>query len=241
MTIKFVKLLPHQIQMKKIIVAIDGYSACGKSSTAKNVANILKYNYIDTGAMYRAVTLYFLQNFVSLTNPIEIENALKEIEIEFRHNPKTQKSDTFLNGINVEQEIRQMVVSDKVSEVSAISSVRRFLVAQQQKMGRKKGIVMDGRDIGTVVFPDAELKIFMTAEMITRAKRRQDELLEKGEMVDLEDIIENLRKRDMIDTSRQDSPLKQAEDAFVIDTTNITFEEQVEIIIEMIDSKIYES
>lgn len=175
--------------MKKIIIAIDGYSACGKSSTAKAVASILGYSYIDTGAMYRAVTLYFLQNFVSLTNPNEIENALKEIEIEFRHNPKTQKSDTYLNGINVEQEIRQMTVSDKVSEVSAISQVRRFLVAQQQKMGKKKGIVMDGRDIGTVVFPEAELKIFMTAEMTVRAKRRQDELLEKGELVDRKSVV----------------------------------------------------
>lgn len=226
--------------MKKIIIAIDGYSACGKSSTAKAVAAILGYSYIDTGAMYRAVTLYFLQNFVSLTNPHEVENALKEIEIEFRYNPKTQKSDTYLNGINVEQEIRQMTVSNKVSEVSAISQVRRFLVAQQQKMGKKKGIVMDGRDIGTVVFPEAELKIFMTAEMAVRAKRRQDELLEKGELVDLEEIIENLKKRDLIDTSRQDSPLRQAEDAQLIDTTAITFEEQVNQIVAMSKQKLLE-
>jgi cytidylate kinase len=226
--------------MKKIIIAIDGYSACGKSSTAKAVAAILGYSYIDTGAMYRAVTLYFLQNFISLTNPNEVENALKEIEIEFRHNPKTQKSDTYLNGINVEQEIRQMKVSNKVSEVSAISQVRRFLVAQQQKMGKKKGIVMDGRDIGTVVFPEAELKIFMTAEMTVRAKRRQDELLEKGELVDLEEIIENLKKRDLIDTSRQDSPLRQAEDAQLIDTTAITFEEQVNQIVAMSKQKLLE-
>jgi cytidylate kinase len=226
--------------MKKIIIAIDGYSACGKSSTAKAVASILGYNYIDTGAMYRAVTLYFLQNFVSLTNPNEVENALKEIEIEFRYNPKTQKSDTYLNGINVEQEIRQMAVSDKVSEVSAISQVRKFLVAQQQKMGKKKGIVMDGRDIGTVVFPEAELKIFMTAEMNVRAKRRQDELLEKGELVGLEEIIENLKKRDWIDTSRQDSPLRKAEDAQLIDTTSITFEQQVNQIVEMSKQKLLE-
>jgi CMP/dCMP kinase len=219
--------------MKKIIIAIDGYSACGKSSTAKAVAAILGYGYIDTGAMYRAVTLYFLQNFVSLTNPHEIENVLKEIEIEFRYNPKTQKSDTYLNGTNVEHDIRQMNISENVSEVSVISQVRRFLVAQQQKMGKKKGIVMDGRDIGTVVFPEAELKIFMTADMTVRAKRRQDELLEKGELVDLEDVIENLQKRDRIDTSRQDSPLRQAEDAHVIDTTFITFDEQVEMIINM--------
>jgi cytidylate kinase len=224
--------------MKKIIIAIDGYSACGKSSTAKVVANILNYSYIDTGAMYRAVTLYFLKNFISLTNPVEIDNILKEIEIEFRHNSKAGKSDTYLNGLNVENEIRQMTVSDKVSEVSAISSVRRFLVAQQQKMGKKKGIVMDGRDIGTVVFPEAELKIFMTADMMIRAKRRQDELLAKGNLVKLEDIIQNLEKRDKIDTTRADSPLRQANDAQVIDTSYITFEEQVEMIINAVSEKI---
>ncbi len=224
--------------MKKVIIAIDGYSACGKSSTAKAVANILNYSYIDTGAMYRAVTLYFLQNFVSLTNPVEIDSSLKEIDIEFRYNTKTGKSDTYLNGLNVENEIRQMTVSNSVSEVSAISAVRRFLVAQQQKMGKKKGIVMDGRDIGTVVFPEAELKIFMNADMMVRAKRRQDELLEKGDLVRLEDIIDNLKKRDLIDTSRADSPLRQANDAQVIDTTYITFEEQVEMIIEAVGEKI---
>jgi CMP/dCMP kinase len=224
--------------MKKMIIAIDGYSACGKSSTAKAVANLLNYNYIDTGAMYRSVTLYFLQNFVTLTNPNEITEALEEIDIEFRYNTKANKSDTYLNGLNVESEIRQMVVSDKVSEVSAISAVRRFLVAQQQKMGKRKGIVMDGRDIGTVVFPDAELKIFMIADMQIRAKRRQDELLEKGELVKLEDIVDNLTKRDLIDTSRADSPLRQAQDAQVIDTSYITFEEQVEMIIDMYGEKI---
>jgi CMP/dCMP kinase len=225
--------------MKKIIIAIDGYSACGKSSTAKAVANLLNYSYIDTGAMYRAVTLYFLQNFVSLTNPNEIADALKEIDIEFRFNAKANKSDTYLNGLNVETEIRQMAVSDRVSEVSAISTVRRFLVAQQQKMGKKKGIVMDGRDIGTVVFPDAELKIFMVADMQIRAKRRQDELLEKGELVKLEEIIDNLTKRDLIDTSRADSPLRQAQDASVIDTSYITFDEQVEMILDRYGEKIW--
>lgn len=224
--------------MKKIIIAIDGYSACGKSTTAKVVANVLNYSYIDTGAMYRAVTLYFLQHFVSLTNPHEVENALKEIDIEFRHNEKLGKSDTYLNGLNVEHEIRQMTVSDKVSEVSAISAVRKFLVAQQQKMGKKKGIVMDGRDIGTVVFPEAEIKVFMTADMTVRAKRRQDELLAKGELVKLDEILENLKKRDLIDTSRSDSPLRQAENAEVIDTTYITFDEQVEMIIHLVSEKV---
>ena len=224
--------------MKKIIIAIDGYSACGKSSTAKAVANLLNYNYIDTGAMYRSVTLFFLQNFVSLTNPNEVAEALKEIDIEFRYNAKANQSDTYLNGLNVEHEIRQMSVSDKVSDVSAISAVRRFLVGQQQKMGKKKGIVMDGRDIGTVVFPEAELKVFMIADMQIRAKRRQDELLEKGDLVKLEDIIDNLAKRDLIDTSRADSPLRQAQDARVIDTSYITFEEQVEMIVDMYAEKI---
>ncbi|TAH19298.1 MAG: (d)CMP kinase [Cytophagales bacterium] len=224
--------------MKKIIIAIDGYSACGKSTTAKVVANILNYSYIDTGAMYRAVTLYFLENFISLTNPHEVEDALREIDIEFRHNEKAGRSDTYLNGLNVEHKIRQMTVSENVSEVSAISAVRKFLVAQQQKMGKKKGIVMDGRDIGTVVFPEAEVKIFMTADMMIRAKRRQDELLEKGEMVKLEDILDNLKKRDLIDTSRSDSPLRQAENAQVVDTTYITFEEQVEMIIHLVSEKV---
>ena len=224
--------------MKKIIIAIDGYSACGKSSTAKEVANLLNYNYIDTGAMYRSVTLFFLQNFVSLTNPNEVSEALKEIDIEFRYNIKANKSDTYLNGMNVEHEIRQMAVSDRVSDVSAVSAVRRFLVAQQQKMGKKKGIVMDGRDIGTVVFPEAELKIFMVADMQIRAKRRQDELLEKGDLVKLEDIIDNLTKRDFIDTSRADSPLKQAQDARIIDTSYITFDEQVEMILDMYAEKV---
>lgn len=224
--------------MKKIIIAIDGYSACGKSTTAKVVANILNYSYIDTGAMYRAVTLYFLENFISATNPHEVEDALREIDIEFRHNEKAGRSDTYLNGLNVEHKIRQMTVSENVSEVSAISAVRKFLVAQQQKMGKKKGIVMDGRDIGTVVFPEAEVKIFMTADMMIRAKRRQDELLEKGEMVKLEDILDNLKKRDLIDTSRSDSPLRQAENAQVVDTTYITFEEQVEMIIHLVSEKV---
>jgi len=224
--------------MKKIIIAIDGYSACGKSTTAKAVANILNYSYIDTGAMYRAVTLYFSQNFVSLSNPHQVEDALKEIDIEFRHNEKAGRSDTYLNGLNVEHQIRQMSISDKVSEVSTISAVRKFLVAQQQKMGKKKGIVMDGRDIATVVFPEAEVKIFMTADMMIRAKRRQDELLAKGEMVKLEDILNNLKKRDLIDTSRSDSPLRQAESAQVVDTTYITFEEQVEMIIHLVSEKV---
>jgi CMP/dCMP kinase len=157
----------------KIIIAVDGYSSCGKSTTAKGVAARLGYAYIDTGAMYRAVTLYFHQNHVSITNPKEVAIALENIKIDFRRNPETGRNETYLNGLNVEDEIRKLYIANMVSEVSAISDVRRALVAQQQRMGRNKGIVMDGRDIGTVVFPTAELKVFMTADPLVRAERRQ--------------------------------------------------------------------
>lgn len=219
--------------MNKIIIAIDGYSACGKSSTAKAVAAALGYNYIDSGAMYRAVTLYFMQHYVSLDNEREINRALNNIDIEFRIPPGRTDgmSETYLNGLNVEEEIRSMFVSDMVSDVSKIPQVRRFLVAQQQKMGKKKGIVMDGRDIGTVVFPQAELKLFVTADLHERARRRQAELLAKEQLVSLDEVIENLTKRDQIDTTRTESPLRKAEDAIEIDTTFVTFDEQVEIVL----------
>jgi cytidylate kinase len=219
--------------LKKIIIAIDGYSSCGKSTTAKQVAAKLGYGYIDTGAMYRAVTLYFLDNYINLTNPKAIEKALNEINITFHYNPKTQQNEVFLNGVNVEKEIRKMRISDKVSEVSAIPAVRHAMVAQQQKMGKKRGIVMDGRDIGTRVFPDAELKIFMTADINVRAARRQQELMEKNQLVNLEEVIENLLHRDLIDTTREESPLRKAEDAHLIDTTYITVEEQVEEVVHL--------
>lgn len=219
--------------MKKIIIAIDGYSACGKSTTAKLVANRLGYIYIDTGAMYRAVTLYFQQNYVSLTDPHAVAQALANIHITFIHNPQLQKNETYLNGLNVEEEIRKMYVSEKVSEVSAIAEVRKAMVDQQQKMGKKRGVVMDGRDIGTCVFPDAELKIFMTADMMVRARRRQEELLVKDEMVPLDDIIKNLQMRDHIDTTRAQSPLRMAEDAYLLDNTHITIEEQIEFVINL--------
>lgn len=223
--------------MSKIIIAIDGYSSCGKSSTAKQVAARLGYQYIDTGAMYRAVTLYFLQNHVSLNNPREVAEALEKIEIEFRSN-KEGKSDTYLNGLNVEAEIRKLYVADQVSEVAAIGDVRRAMVKQQQRMGRKKGFVLDGRDIGTVVFPDAELKIFMNADPLVRARRRQDELIEKGELIDFDEILENLRKRDIIDTTREESPLRQAADAYELDTTYMTLDEQVEKVVLLADGVI---
>lgn len=226
--------------MKKIVIAIDGYSGCGKSSTAKVIAASLGYGYIDSGAMYRAVTLYFIQNYVNLTDPLVVEKALSHIDIDFRNNHKTGANETYLNGINVEEEIRKMYVSEKVSEVSAIHDVRHQMVEQQRKMGKRKGVVMDGRDIGTIVFPTAELKIFMTAEMGIRAARRQKELLDKEMMVDFDDVINNLRSRDEMDTNRKESPLKKSEDAFVVDTTHITFEEQVEEILRLATTRMIE-
>ncbi len=227
--------------MQKITIAIDGYSSCGKSTTAKKVAAKLGYSYIDTGAMYRAVTLYFHQHLVTLTNDKEINNALKNINIEFRRNPKDGRNETFLNGLNVEDEIRKLYIANKVSEVSTIAQVRHAMVAQQRQMGRKKGVVLDGRDIGTVVFPDAELKIFMTADPIIRANRRQIELNEKGEYVDIEEIIENIKKRDLLDTTRQESPLKRAEDAIDIDTSYMTLDEQVEMVCILADEALSKS
>lgn len=226
--------------MKKIIVAIDGYSACGKSTTAKKVAEKLKYAYIDTGAMYRAVTLYFRQNYITLTDPRQVSDALQKITIQFKYNPKKEASETYLNGLNVEEEIRKMYISENVSEVSAVPEVRKILVTLQQKMGNKRGIVMDGRDIGSKVFPDAELKIFMNADMTVRAHRRQIELIEKGEIVDLEDIVENLKHRDLLDTTRKESPLIQSPDAYSLDTTYITIDEQIEFVVNLAISKMIE-
>ncbi len=225
------------MKLNKIVVAIDGYSACGKSTTAKEVAKILGYRYIDSGAMYRAVTLYFLDHHVALTNPKEVDRALQQINISFKVNAK-KVTETFLNGLSVEQEIRQLRVSEQVSPVSPLKAVREAMVAQQRKLGKDKGIVMDGRDIGTVVFPQAELKLFMTADMLVRAFRRQREWLDQDRLVDLDDVIENIKKRDLIDTTRAESPLRQADDAVVIDTTHITIDEQVDQVIRMAISKI---
>jgi CMP/dCMP kinase len=218
--------------MHKIIIAIDGYSACGKSTTAKEVAKILGYRYIDSGAMYRAVTLHFLENHVSLTNPKEVEKALESIKLSFHLNDNGS-SDIYLNGLNVEKKIRKMKISQHVSPVSAIKEVRHAMVEQQRKLGKSKGIVMDGRDIGTVVFPDAELKLFLSADMMTRAYRRQKELLEKDEMIDLDIIIENLQDRDKIDSTRAESPLRKADDAIELDTTHIVVDEQVDEVIRL--------
>jgi CMP/dCMP kinase len=218
--------------MQKIIIALDGYSSCGKSTTAKLVATQLGYAFIDTGAMYRAVSLYFYEHHVSLTNPHEVDKALENIHISFKFNDKTGKSDTYLNNLNVEDEIRKMYIANMVSDVAAISAVRRDMVAQQQRMGKHKGIVMDGRDIGTKVFPNAELKLFLTADPLIRAQRRQKELLEKDEMVDLEDIMANIQRRDLIDTTRADSPLMRADDAVLLDTSFMTIDEQVAFVIQ---------
>jgi cytidylate kinase len=216
---------------KKIVIALDGFSSCGKSTTARHVAAVLHYAFVDSGAMYRAVALYFHRNEISLLDMNQVANALKEIEITFVFNPAKQSSDTYLNGENIENEIRMMFISDMVSQVSALPIVRHAMVALQQKMGEKKGIVMDGRDIGTVVFPQAELKIFMTAEPHIRAQRRKLELLQKGEDLPLEEIVENLRKRDEIDSNRSEGPLKRAADAIDLDTSFRSMDEQVEFVL----------
>lgn len=223
---------------RKIIIAIDGYSACGKSTTAREAARILGYRYIDSGAMYRAVTYYFLEHHIALSNPKEVNRALDNIKITFQVNSKNT-TETFLNGLNVEKEIRKMRVSDNVSQVSALKDVRTALVEQQRKLGKERGLVMDGRDIGTVVFPDADLKLFMTADMMVRAHRRQMELLANDKLVDLETVVENIKARDLIDTTRAESPLRKAGDALEIDTTHITVDEQVDEVIRMALSAIF--
>jgi cytidylate kinase len=225
------------MNLRKIVIAIDGYSACGKSTTAKVVAGILGYRYIDTGAMYRAVTLYFLDHHVAITNPKEVIKALANIHISFVVNSRNV-SETFLNGLNVEKAIRRMRVSEFVSQVSTLKEVRYAMVEQQRKMGKERGVVLDGRDIGTVVFPHAELKLFMKADILVRAVRRQRELLEKDQLVDLDEVVDNIIQRDKIDTTRAESPLKQADDAVVIDTTHITIDEQVDEVIRMAITKI---
>jgi cytidylate kinase len=224
------------MNLKKIVIAIDGYSACGKSTTAKQVANVLGYRYIDTGAMYRAVTLQFLDRHVALTNPREITRVLDDTHIAFKLNGQNE-SETFLNGLNVEKKIRSMRVSEMVSQVSTVKQVRDTMVDLQRKMGKEKGVVMDGRDIGTTVFPQAELKLFMTADMLVRAFRRQRELLERNQMVDLDDVMDNLVQRDKIDTTRNESPLRQSPDAIVIDTTFITLDEQVDEVVRLAVSR----
>ncbi|HEU4632963.1 MAG TPA: (d)CMP kinase [Flavisolibacter sp.] len=212
--------------MKKIIITIDGWSSCGKSTLAKQLAKALNYIYVDSGAMYRAITLYFLRNHVDWTDKKEVKKALDNISLEFVYNQKSERSEIYLNDENVEYVIRDLVVAEKVSDVAAIKEVRDYAVAQQQKMGKNRGIVMDGRDIGTVVFPDAELKIFMTADNAVRVERRFQELYEKNPNITLEEVKNNLELRDYIDSHRDVSPLRQADDAIVLDNTNLTEKEQ---------------
>ena len=216
--------------MKKITIAIDGYSSCGKSTMAKDLAKEIGYVYVDTGAMYRSVTLFALRNnlFDAEGNikTDKLEKMMPEIHIAFKFNETTGRPDCFLNGELVEKEIRSLEVSNHVSPIAAIPFVREALVAQQKKMGENKGIVMDGRDIGTVVFPDAELKLFVTASPEVRAKRRVDELEAKGIPASYEEVLENVKKRDYIDSTREESPLRQADDALVLDNSHMTLDEQ---------------
>ena len=211
---------------KKIVIAIDGWSSCGKSTLAKQLAKKLGYVYVDSGAMYRAITLYFLRNHVDWTDSKEVAAALQEVHLDFQVNENAGSSEMYLNDENVEYVIRDLVIAEKVSDVAAIKEVRDFAVAQQQKMGRKKGIVMDGRDIGTVVFPKAELKIFMTADNAVRVERRFKELYEKNPNITIEEVKYNLEMRDYIDSHREVSPLRKADDAIVLDNTNLSQEEQ---------------
>lgn len=226
---------------RKIAIAIDGHSSCGKSTIAKALATRLGYIFIDSGAMYRAVTLFALRNKLisdGKVNTEELTGALSEISIEFRYNKERQKSDMYLNGENVEDEIRKLNVSQNVSPVAAIAEVRAAMVRIQQEMGKDKGIVMDGRDIGTVVFPDAEFKLFVTASPEIRAKRRFDELTAKGETVSYGEILENLQERDRIDSTRETSPLRKADDALVLDNSNLTQDEQMEWVFEKVNERL---
>ena len=211
---------------KKIIITIDGWSSCGKSTLAKQLAKELSYLYVDSGAMYRAITLYFLRNNIDLAKKKEINEALNNISLEFVFNSKSNSSEIFLNGENVEYLIRDLIIAEKVSDVAAIKEVRAFAVEQQKKMGAKKGIIMDGRDIGTVVFPKAELKIFMTADNAIRVQRRFKELFEKNPNVTIEEVKDNIEMRDYIDSHREVSPLRKAKDAIELDNTNLSEKEQ---------------
>lgn len=225
--------------MKKIVIAIDGYSSCGKSTMAKNLARQLGYVYVDTGAMYRAVTLYALRHQLfkadGEVDAASLQQAMPDIRISFQFNAQTGKPDTYLNDELVEQEIRTMQVSERVSKIAALPFVRTALVAQQQRMGGDKGIVMDGRDIGTVVFPHAELKIFVTASAEVRAQRRYDELQQKGMPARYDDILKNVQERDYIDSHREVSPLRKADDAVELDNSNLTIDEQQQWLLHQVD------
>ena len=224
--------------MRKIIITIDGWSSCGKSTLAKQLAKALGYVYIDSGAMYRAITLYFLRNHIDWTVEQTTVNALENVNLHFVYNSKSLQSEMHLNDENVEYLIRDLVVAEKVSDVATIATVRTFAVAQQQRMGQDKGIVMDGRDIGTTVFPTAELKIFMTAEIMVRVERRFKEMFLKNPNVTIDEVKNNLEMRDYIDSNREVSPLRMAGDAVLLDNTNITMEEQLDFALKLVAKKL---
>jgi cytidylate kinase len=224
--------------MNKLKIAIDGWSSCGKSTLAKQIAKKLGYTYIDSGAMYRAITLYFMRNEIDATEPDAIHQALSRIELKFKKGLSSDASDMCLNGENVEEQIRSMSVAHEVSKVAAIKEVRDFAVHQQKEMGKEGGVVMDGRDIGTVVFPDADVKLFITASPEIRAQRRYKELMEKGMNVSMDEVIENLKKRDHLDSTRTFSPLIQANDALVIDNSEMSMDGQLEYALELIQNSI---
>ena len=227
--------------MKKITIAIDGYSSTGKSTIAKQLAKELSYIYVDTGAMYRAVALYAMKQHIISEDSFDVDRlveAIDAIEIGFKYNPSLGFAEVYLNGQNVEKEIRSLEVSNFVSKVAEISEVRKKLVEEQQQMGLNKGVVMDGRDIGTVVFPNAELKLFMNASANTRAQRRYDELIKRGDKVTFEEILKNVESRDHIDSTRKDSPLVKAADAIEIDNSNLTLEAQFEKIYTIVKAKL---
>jgi cytidylate kinase len=220
--------------VKKIIITIDGWSSCGKSTLAKQLAKSLGYVYIDSGAMYRAITVYFLRNHIDWTDFREVDEALKNIHLHFEYNVQSEQSEIYLNDENIEYMIRDLVVAEKVSDVAAIAAVRTCAVAQQQKMGKRKGIVMDGRDIGTTVFPHAELKIFMTADISIRVERRYKEMYAKNPNITIEEVKSNLEMRDYIDSHREVSPLRKADDAVLLDNSNISMEEQLDFALKLV-------
>ena len=223
--------------MESIIITIDGWSSCGKSTLARQLAKKLGYVYIDSGAMYRAITLYFLRNHIDWTDAVDVDKALNDIIINFHFNEKSQQSEITLNNENVEYLIRDLVIAEKVSDVAAIAAVRTFAVEQQQKMGEQKGIVMDGRDIGTTVFPDAELKIFMTADISVRVERRFKEMYAKNPNISIEEVKTNLELRDYMDSNREVSPLRKATDAIELDNTDLTIEQQLNIALKLVKEK----
>ena len=224
--------------MKPIIITVDGWSSCGKSTMARQLARELSYVFIDSGAMYRAITLFFIRHQIDLNDAQSIIEALSKIQLSFHLNPLNGNNEIWMNGENVESSIREMSVAQMVSQVAAIKEVRDFAVAQQQQIGSHKGIVMDGRDIGTAVFPEAELKIFMTASIPVRVQRRYLELMPKNPQITMEEVKENLEKRDHIDSTRSISPLRKAEDAIVLDNSNMTQQEQLALVLSWAREKI---